>query len=55
MAAGLEAIGVLSAFGPVGILAGRLVGDVLSVEAAPTLLRGPRGAGIPVGEASLGV
>jgi hypothetical protein len=36
---GLGAIGVRSAFGPVGIFAGRLLGDVLTAGGAP--LRGP--------------
>lgn len=34
----------LSALGPVGILAGKLFGDVF-IEASPLLLRGPRGGG----------
>jgi hypothetical protein len=33
-------MGVLSAFGPVGMFAGKLLGDVLIVE-APPLLRDP--------------
>lgn len=41
---GRDAIGVLSAFGPVGILAGKLFGDVLE-EASPLPLRGPNGGG----------
>lgn len=35
---------VLSALGPVGMLAGRLFGDVF-IEASPLLLRGPKGGG----------
>ena len=41
---GRAAIGVLSALGPVGILAGKLFGDVL-LEASPLPLRGPSGGG----------
>ena len=41
---GRAAIGVLSAFGPVGMLAGKLFGDVL-FEASPLPLRGPSGGG----------
>jgi hypothetical protein len=48
---GLGAIGVRSAFGPVGILAGKLFGEVLT-EAPP--LRGPRAALVALGDASRG-
>jgi hypothetical protein len=41
---GRGAIGVLSALGPVGMLAGRFFGDVL-IEASPLPLRGPDGGG----------
>ena len=51
---GRVAIGVLSAFGPVGILAGKLLGDVLIKEALPLPLRDPSAVGSPLGDVSLG-
>lgn len=51
---GRDAIGVLSAFGPVGILAGKLLGDVLIKVAFPLLLRGPSVVGNALGDASIG-
>lgn len=50
---GRDAIGVLSALGPVGMFAGKLFGEVL-IEASPLVLRGPNGGGgiVPT-EASL--
>jgi len=42
--AGRAAMDVLSALGPVGMLAGKLFGDVL-MEASPLPLRGPKGGG----------
>jgi hypothetical protein len=49
---GRGAMGVRSAFGPVGIFAGKLLGDVLT-GAAP-VLRGPRAAAFAIGDASRG-
>jgi|TARA_R110002003_G_scaffold159_4_gene13757 hypothetical protein len=49
---GRGAIGVRSAFGPVGMLAGKLFGDVLTEEVAP--IRGPSAEEIALGDASLG-
>ena len=47
-------MGVLSALGPVGMLAGKLFGDVL-MDASPLPLRGPDGGGgIAPGGTSLG-
>jgi hypothetical protein len=47
----------LSAFGPVGILAGRAFGDVFSDKALPfpLPLRDPIGGGIAPGDASRGM
>jgi hypothetical protein len=52
---GLATIGVLSAFGPVGILAGKLFGDVLTAEAPPLPPRGPNGGAAALGDASRGL
>jgi hypothetical protein len=49
---GLEAMGVRSAFGPVGILAGKLFGEVLTEETLP--LRAPNDALMVLGDASRG-
>lgn len=52
--AGRAAMDVLSALGPVGILAGKLFGDVL-IEVSPLLLRGPKaGGGAVLEDVSLG-
>jgi hypothetical protein len=45
-------MGVRSAFGPVGMFAGKLFGEVLTGAAPP--LRGPRVEEFPLGEASRG-
>jgi hypothetical protein len=52
---GLAAIGVLSAFGPVGMLAGKLFGDVLTAKAPPLPPRGPNGGEAALGDASRGL
>ena len=53
MRGGREDMGALSAFGPVGMLAGRLFGEVLTEEGKPPLLtRGPKLGGTALGEAS---
>jgi hypothetical protein len=49
---GRGAIGVRSAFGPVGIFAGKLFGEVLAGAAPP--LRGPRAEAFALGDASRG-
>jgi hypothetical protein len=49
---GRGAIGVRSAFGPVGILAGKVFGDVLTEEVLPLPLRGPKAEGAALGETS---
>jgi hypothetical protein len=49
---GLGAIGVRSAFGPVGMFAGKLFGDVLTMGAPP--LRGPATKEFALGDASRG-
>lgn len=54
MADGRGAMDVLSALGPVGILAGRFGGDVLTAEGIPLPPRGPRGAGGTLEGVSLG-
>jgi hypothetical protein len=52
---GLGANGALSAFGPVGMLAGKLLGEVLFADVFPLPLRGPNDGRAPLGDASLGV
>ena len=51
---GRGATSALSALGPVGILDGKLLGEVWIEEAPPLPLRGPRAADIALGDASLG-
>lgn len=43
---------VRSALGPVGILAGKVLGDVLTEEVLPLPLRGPKAEGAAPGETS---
>jgi hypothetical protein len=54
IAGGLVAMVVLSALGPVGMLAGKLLGEVIMDEETPLPLRGPKGGGATLGEVSLG-
>ena len=51
---GRGTIGVLSAFGPVGMFAGRLLGEVLIVGPLPLPTRGPNVEGVALGDASRG-
>lgn len=51
---GRGAIGVLSAFGPVGMFAGRLLGEVLTAGPLPLPTRGPNVEGAAFGDASRG-
>lgn len=52
---GLGAMGVLSAFGPVGIFAGKLFGEVLTANAPPLADLMEEFEGVTVPEFSLGV
>jgi hypothetical protein len=51
---GLGAIGVRSAFGPVGMFAGKLCGEVFIAEPPPLPPRGPKPEGFAPGDASRG-
>ncbi len=54
MIGGRDAMGALSALGPVGMLAGKLFGDVLTAEGNPPLAtRGTKLGGTVLGDASL--